>query len=127
VNKRTPLAVVEHHQLLQPRLVHAHAGGGGQQRGGAVQVDRMKPKLKPPGNRRLKLKYHLLWLTSTVKFNLRHYTVGGSMAASGSMGSMRQGRVNYATHVCTFHRQDNASSLYTVISCDVMSIHRYII
>ena len=35
----------------------------------------MKPKLKPPGNKRLKLKCDLLLSTSAFKFNLRRYRV----------------------------------------------------
>ena len=34
----------------------------------------MKPKLKPPGTERLKLKCDTLLSTSAVKFNLRRYT-----------------------------------------------------
>ena len=35
----------------------------------------MKPKLKPPGTNRLKLKCDTLLLTSAVKLNVRRYTV----------------------------------------------------
>jgi len=38
-----------------------------------VQVDPMKPKLKPPGAKRLKLKFVILLSTSAFKFNLRRY------------------------------------------------------
>ena len=45
-------------------------------RGRAVQVDPMKPKLKPPGTKRLKLEYDGLLSNFGFKFNLRRYTVG---------------------------------------------------
>jgi hypothetical protein len=35
----------------------------------------MKPKLKPPGNKRLKLKRDVLFSKFAFKFNLRHYNV----------------------------------------------------
>jgi len=38
-----------------------------------VQVDPIKPKLKPPGNKRLKLKNDMLLSTSAFKSNLRRY------------------------------------------------------
>jgi len=41
--------------------------------GRAVQVDPMKPKLKPPGTKRLKLKCDILLSTLAFKFNLRRY------------------------------------------------------
>ena len=40
-----------------------------------MQVDPIKPKLKPPGTKRLKLKCDILLSTSAVKFNLRRYTL----------------------------------------------------
>ena len=43
--------------------------------GRAVQVDPMKPKLKPPGTKRLKLNCDVLLSTSAFKFNLRRYIV----------------------------------------------------
>jgi len=44
--------------------------------GGAVQVDPMKPKMKPPGTMRLKLKCDILLSTSDFNFNLRRYRLG---------------------------------------------------
>ena len=41
--------------------------------GQAVQVDPIKPKLKPPGIKRLKLNCDVLLSTSAFKINLRHY------------------------------------------------------
>jgi hypothetical protein len=41
-----------------------------------VQLDPMKPKFKPPGTKRLKLKCDILLSTSAFKFNLRRYTEG---------------------------------------------------
>jgi hypothetical protein len=45
-------------------------------RGRAVQVDPIKPKLKPPGTKRLKLNCDALLSTSAFKLNLRRYTAG---------------------------------------------------
>jgi len=43
--------------------------------GRVVQVDPVKPKLKLPGTKRLKLKCHVLRSTSAFRFNLRRYTL----------------------------------------------------
>ena len=43
--------------------------------GRAVQVDPIKPTLKPTGNKRLKLKCDTLLSTSAFKSNLRRYTL----------------------------------------------------
>ena len=40
----------------------------------AVQVDPMKPQLKPSGNVHLKLECDVLRSTFAFKFNMRHYT-----------------------------------------------------
>jgi len=42
--------------------------------GRAVQVDRIKPMLKPPGTKLLKLNCDILLSTSAFKFKLRRYT-----------------------------------------------------
>jgi len=52
--------------------------GGGQHdvgcgQGKAVQVDPIKPKLKPPGTKRLKLKTDVVLSSSAFKLNLRRY------------------------------------------------------
>ena len=39
-----------------------------------MQVDPIKPKLKPPGTKRLKLQCDIMLSTSAFKFNLRLYT-----------------------------------------------------
>jgi len=44
----------------------------------------MKPKLKPPGTRRLKLKCDVLLSTSAFKFNLRRYTKADVCDSSSS-------------------------------------------
>ena len=44
--------------------------------GKAVQVDPIKPTLKAPGTKRLKLKYDKLLSSFAFNFNLRHYTLG---------------------------------------------------
>ena len=41
-----------------------------------MQVDPIKPKLKPPGTKLLKLEYHGLLSNVASKFNLRRYTEG---------------------------------------------------
>jgi hypothetical protein len=41
-----------------------------------VQVDPMKPKLKPPGTKRLKLNCDIPLSTSAFKLNLRRYIEG---------------------------------------------------
>ena len=43
-------------------------------RGRAVQVDPMKPKLKPPGTKRLKVNYDILLSISAFNFILRRYS-----------------------------------------------------
>ena len=43
--------------------------------GRAVQVDPIKPTLKAPGTKRLKLKYDELLSSFAFKFNLRRYTL----------------------------------------------------
>jgi len=40
-----------------------------------VQADPFKPKLKPPGTKRLKLKRDIMRSTSAFIFNLRRYNV----------------------------------------------------
>jgi hypothetical protein len=40
-----------------------------------MQVDSMKPKLKPPGTKGLKLKCDTMLSTSVFNFNLRRYTM----------------------------------------------------
>ena len=51
------------------RVPHLHV------RGGAVQVDPMKPKLKAPGTKRLKRTFDVLVSKFAFKFNLRRYNV----------------------------------------------------
>jgi hypothetical protein len=57
----------EQRRVLQPE----HPGGSAQ--GKVVHVDPMKPKLKPPGTKRLKLEHFTLLSTFAVKLNLRRY------------------------------------------------------
>ena len=47
-----------------------------------MQLECLKPKLKPPGSKRLKLKWETLLSISAFKFNLRRY----SMALVGPNG-----------------------------------------
>ena len=50
--------------------------------GEAVQVDPIKPKLKPPGTERLKLNHGVLLSTLAFKFNLHRYTPARRATAS---------------------------------------------
>ena len=50
-------------------------GRAARQHGRAVQVDPIKPKLKPPGTKRLKLNCNKLLSASAFKFNLRRYSM----------------------------------------------------
>ena len=59
-------SLTRHHQPLLPGPVHP---------GEAVQVDPIKPKLKAPGTKRLKLEYDTLLLSFAFNFNLRRYTL----------------------------------------------------
>jgi hypothetical protein len=45
-----------------------------------VQVDPIKPKLKPPGFKRLKRKCDVLLSTSAFRFNVRRFTMAREMA-----------------------------------------------
>ena len=45
-----------------------------------MQLDSIKPKLKPPGAKRLKLEFNGLLSSSGFKFNLCGYTKGGISA-----------------------------------------------
>ena len=45
--------------------------------GGMVQVDPIKPNLKPPGTKRLKLNLDILLSNYANKINLRHYALVG--------------------------------------------------
>jgi hypothetical protein len=51
-------------------------------RGRAVQVDPVKPTLKPPGAKHLKLKHDKLPSKFAFKFNLHHYIAGTPPAAA---------------------------------------------
>ena len=61
-------------RVLRPH--HQDAGRVQHHHGWAVQVEPMKPKLKPPGTKRLKLEYAGLLSNFGFKFNLRRYTTG---------------------------------------------------
>ena len=50
-----------------------------------MQVDPMKPKLKPPGTKHLKLKFDILLSTSAFKFNLRRYTEAEAAAEAAAV------------------------------------------
>jgi hypothetical protein len=52
--------------------------GGARRQGRVVQVVSIKPKLKPPGNKRLKLTCGVLLSHFAFKFNLRRYSKAGA-------------------------------------------------
>ena len=58
-------------------------------RGRAVQVDPIKPKLKPPVSKILKPEYDKLLSNIAFKFNLRRYTVVEMHVASFAVGRCR--------------------------------------
>jgi hypothetical protein len=62
---------------LRPRHEELHPAHHGE----AVQVDPIKPKLKAPGTKRLKLKYDELLSTFAFKINSRRYTMETFMRA----------------------------------------------
>ena len=53
--------------------------------GRAVQVDPIKPMLKAPGTKRLKLKYNKLLSSFAFKINLRRFTLAHGRAEGGDM------------------------------------------
>jgi hypothetical protein len=59
-------------------------------RGRAVQVDPMKPKMKPPGAKRLKLKNDERPFRFAFKFNLRRYNLE---RAAGELDNERDAHV----------------------------------
>jgi hypothetical protein len=52
-----------------------------------VQVDPIKPKLKPPGTKRLKVKCDILRFNSAFKSNLRRYNEVASICCMLSSGN----------------------------------------
>ena len=60
-----------------------------------MQVDPIKPRLKPNGTKRLKLKRNELLSISAFKFNLRRYTeVGGTQRQIDRLKEAAIGRVH---------------------------------
>jgi hypothetical protein len=82
--------------------VRRGAAQGARAQGRAVQVDPIKPKLKPPGTKRLKLRIDMLLSTSAFKSNLRRYIKdalpgvggGGGDRGTGMGGDAGGGRVS---------------------------------
>jgi hypothetical protein len=69
--------------------------------GRAVEVDPMKPKSKPPGTKRFKLKIDILLSTLAFKFKLRRCNSGGRVAAhEAALPPGNPGRVRYHLTVC---------------------------
>jgi len=62
---------------------------GGRHHSRAVQFDPMKPKLKPPGTERLKVKCDVLHSTSALKFNLRRHFVVDATRSTTKVGRCR--------------------------------------
>jgi len=68
--------------------------------GEAVQVDPMRPMLKAPGTKRLKLKYHKLLSSFAFEFNLRRYSTATSTSScTATSRRARWGRRHAATRV----------------------------
>jgi len=61
-----------------------------------VQIDPIKPELKPPGTKRLKLKCDVLLLNFAFKFNLRRYAMG-SMPTTSDMARIYVGVLDELT------------------------------
>jgi len=66
--------------------------GAGGPLGGAVQVDPIKPKLKPPGAKRLKLECDEPLSKLGFKFNLRRYSWDSRMDTSSAAAGIEAGR-----------------------------------
>jgi hypothetical protein len=69
-----------------------------------VQVEPIKPKLKPSGLERFKLKYDKslsillqFCFNFAFKFNLRRYTMARTLAARGSTASLPSGRGSHSS------------------------------
>ena len=60
-----------------------------QRNGRAVQVDPVKPKWKPPGTKRLKLKCDILLSNFAFKFNLRRYTMARTSTSVTTVAARR--------------------------------------
>ena len=56
-----------------------------------MQVDPIKPKLKPPGTKRLKLEYDGLLSNFGFKFNLRRYNLAQAQMRSPNAGGIGGG------------------------------------
>jgi len=90
VNPRVLSFIVKHYHVYdsqpqqqpqQPYVASARQASGN---GEVVQVDHMKPKLKPPGTKRLKLKSEEPLSTVAFKFNLRRYIMAALAPTSTS-------------------------------------------
>ena len=55
-----------------------------------MQVDPIKPKLKPPGTQRLKLKCVRLLSTFAFKLNLRRYSQATQVGGAGELAVMSE-------------------------------------
>jgi len=82
---------------VQPHAGHCAA----QAQGRAVQVDPIKPKLKAPRMKRLKLQYDILLSNFAFKINLRHYSKGGVLTSVA------------AQKVCLFGGDDSGVNVLT--------------
>ena len=78
--------------------VGARGGGAGGQ-GRAVHVDPMKPKVKAPGTKHLKLLNHEPPSNFAFKFNLHHYTEGQGLRAAALVLLHWAGRCRLKTRV----------------------------
>ena len=97
-------------------------GADAAQRGRAVQVDPMKPKLKPPGAKRLKLNCDTLLSTSAFRFNLRRYNVAlDELRRAQTLAGMGRHAQCGATRYGALHQREGLVSSPAV--CSPNQIH----
>jgi hypothetical protein len=80
----------------KPLVAGAQRHLPGRRPGRAVQVDPIKPTLRAPGTKRLKLNCDVLLSTSAFKFNLRRYT---EACIAAEVGAARHCPPRHPTHL----------------------------
>jgi hypothetical protein len=90
--------------------------------GRSVQVDPMKPTLKAPGTKRLKLEHDVLLSSFAFNFNLRRYTMVSCCRPAGGLiitGRVQQDSLKIScqkpTHFSTFPDLNSVSGLVSMI------------
>ena len=82
-----------------------------------MQVNPIKPKLKPPGTKRLKLNRDILQSTSGFEFNLRRYNVDVCYG-SDLLGAMHK----WQAHGIPLHTAANVSAASVLASLTVTPV-----